>query len=62
MTQHALEPDERTLHDHFSRELEPVLEIEPGDTVRFQLLDAGWHREPIRESPKMPRTGQRGHA
>ena len=43
MTQHALEPDERTLHDHFSRELEPVLEIEPGDTVRFQLLDAGWH-------------------
>jgi len=62
VTQHALEPDERTLHDHFSRELEPVLEIEPGDTVRFQLLDAGWHREPIRESPKMPRTGQRGHA
>jgi acetamidase/formamidase len=62
VTLHALEPDERTLHDHFSRELEPVLEIEPGDTVGFKLLDAGWHREPMRETPKMPRTGQRGHA
>jgi len=62
VTQHALEPDERTLHDHFSRELEPVLEIEPGDTVSFRLLDAGWHREPLLEAPRMPRTGQRGHA
>jgi acetamidase/formamidase len=62
MTSHALEPDERTLHDHFSRDLEPALEIEPGDTVRFRTLDAGWHREPMRTIPKLPRTGQRGHA
>ena len=62
MTRHPLEPDERTLHDHFSRDLEPVLEIEPGDSVSFRTLDAGWHREPLREPPKMPRTGRRGHA
>ena len=51
MTRHPLEPDERTLHDHFSRDLEPVLEIEPGDSVSFRTLDAGWHREPLREPP-----------
>jgi len=62
VTLHALEPDERTLHDHFSRELEPVLEIEAGDSVRFRTLDAGWHRDPMRAVPKTPRTGQRGHA
>ncbi|HEX6351056.1 MAG TPA: acetamidase/formamidase family protein [Candidatus Dormibacteraeota bacterium] len=62
MTVHALEPDDRTLHDHFSRDLDPVLEIEPGDSVVFQTLDAGWHREPVREPPRMPRTGRRGHA
>jgi len=62
MAMYAIEPDARTLHDHFSRELDPVLEIDPGDSVRFRLLDAGWHREPLRAAPKMPRTGQRGHA
>ena len=62
MTAHRLEPDERTLHDHFSRDLDPVLEIDPGDSVRFRTLDAGWHREPLRTPPPMPRTGRRGHA
>ena len=42
---HEIPLERRTLHGHFSRELEPVLSIEPGDSVRFQSLDAGWHWE-----------------
>jgi acetamidase/formamidase len=39
---HELPAERRTLHGHFSRELEPVLSVDPGDTVRFATLDAGW--------------------
>ena len=39
---HELPCDRRTLHGHFSRDLQPVLEIEPGDTLRTSTLDAGW--------------------
>ena len=42
---HEIPLERRTLHGHFSRELEPVISIEPGDSVRFQSLDAGWHWE-----------------
>ena len=43
---HTIEPTRETLHGHFSRDLSPVLTIEPGDTVRFRTLDAGWNLEP----------------
>src|ERR1700693_878858 len=36
----ALGPD--TLHGYFSRELPPVVTIDPGDSLRCQTLDAGW--------------------
>jgi acetamidase/formamidase len=39
---HELPLDRRTLHGHFSRDLEPVLTIEPGDAVRFATPNAGW--------------------
>jgi acetamidase/formamidase len=42
VTLHTIEPERRTLHGHFSPELEPVLTIDSGDTVRFRTLDAGW--------------------
>src|SRR4051812_19224754 len=42
---HSLEPERATLHGHFSRELAPVLEIDPGDTVRFRTLDVAWGLE-----------------
>src|SRR3954454_17811374 len=48
---HALEPDERTLHGYFSRELAPVLTIDPGDTVVLSTLDSGWGLEPRRPGP-----------
>ncbi len=43
MSIHQLELNRHTLHGHFSRDLKPVLEIEPGDTVEFDLLDARWY-------------------
>jgi acetamidase/formamidase len=46
MTIHHLEPDERTLHGVFSRDLPPVLTVDSGDTVVLRTLDAGWHLEP----------------
>jgi acetamidase/formamidase len=43
---HHIEPEQATLHGAFSRELAPVLTIDPGDTVRYRTLDADWHVEP----------------
>jgi acetamidase/formamidase len=45
MTTHDLALERRSLHGHFSPDLEPVLSIDPGDSVRFRSLDAGWHWE-----------------
>lgn len=44
---YTIEPERRTLHGHFSRELPPVLTIDSGDTVRFRTLDPGWGLEPF---------------
>ena len=43
MTLHTVEPERRSLHGAFARELPPVFEIASGDTVRFRTLDAGWN-------------------
>src|SRR5579863_3733930 len=40
-----IEPDRRTLHGAFSREAEPILMIDSGDTVCYRILDAGWGLE-----------------
>jgi acetamidase/formamidase len=37
--------EQRTLHGHFSRELESVLAVEPGDSVRFSVPAAYWRLE-----------------
>jgi acetamidase/formamidase len=42
MAIHSIEPVRAHLHGHFSRELQPVLEIDSGDSVAFRTLDAGW--------------------
>lgn len=71
MALHTIEPERRTLHGHFSPELEPILTIDSGDTVRFRTLDAGWNLEPRtslrhEEAPRQfePRDPKldRGHA
>jgi acetamidase/formamidase len=39
---HELSLDPANLHGYFSRELEPVLTVEAGDTVRISVPNAGW--------------------
>jgi acetamidase/formamidase len=68
MATHTLELERRTLHGHFSRHLAPVLTIDPGDTVVFRTLNAGWSLEPPSDgeppSAYVPRTPELddGHA
>lgn len=50
-----IEPERRTLHGHFSRDLPPVLTIESGDTVVFKTLDAAWNLEPPAAPSVQPR-------
>jgi acetamidase/formamidase len=45
---HEIPLERRTLHGHFSSDLEPVLTIDPGDTIAFSTIDAGWGLEPAR--------------
>jgi acetamidase/formamidase len=42
MALHELPRDARNLHGYFSSELEPVLEIEPGDSVRISTPNNAW--------------------
>ena len=55
MSLYEIEPERATLHGKFSRELAPCLTIEPGDTVRFRTLDAGWGLEPHHEDGSLRR-------
>lgn len=48
MAIHNLNAGISNLHGGFNPELEPVLTINPGDTVRFRTLAAGWQLEPAR--------------
>ena len=48
MAIYHLVPDQHTLHGTFSRDFAPVLTIDPGDTVVYRTLDAGWGLEPPR--------------
>jgi acetamidase/formamidase len=42
MVLHRIEPHRETLHGTFSPQWEPVLRIDPGDSVEFRTLDARW--------------------
>jgi acetamidase/formamidase len=43
---HEIPTERSTLHGHFSRELEPVLTIEPGDSIVLRALNSAWILEP----------------
>jgi acetamidase/formamidase len=51
---HEIPLEQRTVHGHFSRELEPILTIDSGDAICFSTLDAGWGR-----GPPPPEVGER---
>jgi len=59
---HELPLERRTLHGHFSRDLEPVLVVEPGDSVRISTPNAAW--EVVRGEQFAPRADglDDGHA
>ena len=60
---HELPLERRTLHGHFSRDLAPVLEVAPGDVVRFQVLNAGWRWDAERQLfDELDPTLDNGHA
>ena len=40
MTTHTLQTDTKTLHGYFSKDLPPVLHIQPGDTVHYVPFSA----------------------
>lgn len=63
MTLHEIPLERRTLHGHFSRDLEPILTVEPGDSISFACLNAGW-RTATRERFELREEGERdaGHA
>ncbi len=58
MTVHELLPARRTLHGHFSEDLEPALHIEPGDTIRARTLRASWDDAGFDRDPRL----DTGHA
>jgi acetamidase/formamidase len=43
---HELPCEPWALHGHFSRDLDPVLTVEPGDSVRFSVPNHAWDVEP----------------
>ena len=42
---HELSLERRNLHGHFSRDLEPALTVDSGDSVRFSTPNAAWDLE-----------------
>ena len=62
MVHHEIPLERRTLHGHFSRELEPVLTVEPGDSIAFSCLNSGWRD--AEHAPYAERAGEldAGHA
>jgi acetamidase/formamidase len=62
VTVHELPLERRTLHGHFSRDLEPVLTIDSGDRIAFSCLDSGWHVEPGRKFEPRDEQLDAGHA
>lgn len=65
MALHEIPLERRTLHGHFSRDLEPVLTVEPGDSIEFACLNAGWRDEMRERFPERRPEGDaldEGHA
>ena len=57
---HELPRDAASWHGAFSRDLAPVLTIDPGDSVRFAVPNARWCFEP--GQPLAVRSAEVGHA
>ncbi|WP_067624284.1 acetamidase/formamidase family protein [Alicyclobacillus acidiphilus] len=49
MTIHYITPSSKTVHGPYSKDRDPILSINSGDTVRYKTLDATWGLEPFTE-------------
>ena len=64
---HIIEPNEYTAHGYFSRELNPVLRIDSGETVRYRnMYDARWNgfdasSQQLEQSPLREGDPLKGH-
>jgi acetamidase/formamidase len=59
---HELALEQRNLHGHFSRDLEPVLTIDAGDSVRFAVPNAGWYLDSGEQFASRDPSIDTGHA
>jgi acetamidase/formamidase len=59
---HEIPFERRTLHGHFSRDLEAILTIDPGDTIAFACPNAGWEIAPGRHFEPRDEHLDAGHA
>jgi acetamidase/formamidase len=42
VAQHEIPLERRTLHGHFSRDLDAILTVDSGDSISFSCLNSGW--------------------
>jgi acetamidase/formamidase len=59
---HEIPLREDTIHGYFSSALPPVLSIDPGDSVTFQALNAGWRWDGAEEHFERDAKLHDGHA
>lgn len=60
---HEIPLERRTLHGHFSRDLEPILAVESGDSIAFACLNSGWRTAEHELYPdRMEGEADAGHA
>jgi acetamidase/formamidase len=59
---HRIPLEEATLHGYFSSVLPPVLSVDPGDSIRFQSLNAGWRWDTNSEYFERDTELHNGHA
>jgi acetamidase/formamidase len=59
---HELPLERRSLHGHFSRDLAPILTVDPGDSIAFACPNAGWWLAPDERFEPRDEELDAGHA
>jgi acetamidase/formamidase len=59
---HDVPLERRTVQGRFDRGLEPVVSVDPGDSIRFQALNAGWRWDSGEEYFERDQEVDGGHA
>ncbi|HWJ31550.1 MAG TPA: acetamidase/formamidase family protein [Gaiellaceae bacterium] len=59
---HEIPLERATLHGHFSRDLPPIVEVDPGDSIAFSCPNAGWRLNDGKVFEPRDETLDQGHA